>query len=127
MNCLSAGTPQPIDHTLDPLPTALIIQLLRRWAEGNVLDNATILSTETVVLRIAMIPKSVHRHLNTHLWRLYSAATRRQRITEGMHKLKHFRRIGGGFSPVDAKLAICWAGPAVSTQYLQLSCGESRR
>jgi len=127
MNCLSAGTPQPIDYTLDPLPTALIIQLLRRWTEGNVLDNATIVSTETVALVIAVIPKSVHRHLNTHLWWFHSAATRRQRITEGMYKLKYFRRIGGGSSPVDAKPPISWGGPAVSAQYLQLPYGKSRR
>jgi hypothetical protein len=72
-----------------------------------------------------MIPKSVHRHLNTHLWPLYSTATRRQRITEGIYKLNYVKRIGGGFSPVDAKLAICWDGPTVNTHILQLSFGQS--
>lgn len=120
MKCRSGGTPQPIDYTLDPLQPTLIIHLLCRRAEENVLTNATILNTETVMLRVVMIPKSVHRHLNTHLFRLYSAATRRQRITGRMHQLSHLRRIGGSISPVDAKLAISWAGPAVNTQYLQL-------
>ncbi len=121
MKCRSAGTPQPIDYTLDPLQPELIIQLPCRRVEENVLSNATILNTPTVVVRVTLIPKNVHRHLNTHLFWLYSAATRRQRITERTHQLSHLRRIGGGFSPVDAMLAIVWAGPAANTQYRQLS------
>ena len=115
-----AGTPQPIDYTLDPLQSELIIHLQCRRTEENVLTNATILNNETVVLRVTVIAKSVHRHLNTHLFPLYSAATRRQRITGRMHQLSYLRCIGGSFSPVDAEWAISWAGPAVNTQYLQL-------
>lgn len=121
MKCRSAGTPQPIDYTLDPLQPELIIQLPCRRAEENVLNNATIVSTPTVVVRIAVIPKNVHRHLNTHVLSLYSAATRRQRITERTHQLSHLRRIGGGSLPVDTMLAIVWAGPVANTQYWQLT------
>lgn len=127
MKCRSVGTPQQIDYTLDPLPPELIIQSLYRWVEENVLDNAIILNIATVVLRVAVIPKSVHKHLNTHLFWLYSAATRRQRITAGMHKFNCLRCISGRFSPVDAKPASCWAGPAVTTQYLHLSFGQFMR
>ena len=121
MKCRLAGTPQPIDYTQDPLQPELIIQLPCRRVEENVLNNAFIVSAPTVVVRIEVIPKNVHMHLNTHLFWLYSAATRRQRITEITHQPGHLRRIGGGLSPVDAMLAIVWAGPVANTQYWQLS------